>query len=360
MNAVVITILLEVILLVNKLRLIFLFILLIPQGVMFGMAYDSSLASNKFFSQIEAVSLASALILAMIMPSITVQWLVGKSLDSMRQLCYQVKQGNYRELLSLPNESRNEEDDIIILMRDMNWMARQIEIRERDLRHAADELWQSRNYMDEQNKILLSVNTELMSVQERLKERTIQLEISCSRMQVMAMTDPLTAIANRRCFFETLERQITELVCNYRHISLLIIDIDFFKKINDTYGHQGGDTVLFELAQIIQKNAREGDLAARIGGEEYAMLLPGTLAEQAVSIASRIQIEIGKNKFLLDGTQVAVTVSIGICTLPQSLYCFDREKIYYYADQALYYSKHNGRNGVSIYDINTHSITKVA
>ncbi len=350
----------EEMLLVNKLRLVFMFILLIPQGVMFGMAYDSSLATNKSFSQIEAVSLASALILGIIMPSVTVQWLVGKPLHSMRQLCYQVKQGNYGELLSLPNEARDDEDDMMTLMRDMNWMARQIEIRERDLRQVVDELWQSRNKMDEQNKILSSVNTELIIVQERLKERTVQLEKSCSRMQVMAMTDPLTSIANRRCFFEALEGQFKELGCNYRPISLLIIDIDFFKKINDTYGHQAGDTVLLELAKIIEKNAREGDLAARIGGEEYAILLPGTSSQQAIGVANRIQTGIEKHEFLLGGSQVSVTASIGVCTLAQSLCCFDREKIYNYADQALYYSKENGRNSVSVYDPNTHLIDKVA
>ena len=344
----------EEMLLVNKLRLIFIIMLLIPQGIMFGMAYDSSLKDNKSFSQIEAVSLASALMLAMIMPSVTVQWLVGKPLHRMRQLCYQVKQGNYRELLSLPNESRNEEDDIIVLMRDMNWMARQIEMRERDLIQAADDLLQSHNHMDEQNKMLLSVNTELLAVQDVLKERTIQLENSCSLMQVMAMTDPLTAIANRRCFFETLER-----VCKRCPISLLIIDIDFFKTINDTYGHQAGDTVLFELARIIQNSAREGDLAARIGGEEYAILLPGTLPEQALSVANRIQTGIEKHKFVLGENQVSVTASIGICTLSQALCCFDGKNIVNYADQALYYSKHNGRNSVSVYDPDTQSITKV-
>lgn len=118
---------------VNKLRLIFLAMVLIPQGVMFGMARDSLLAANKYFSDIEAVSLASALILVLGMPSVTVQWMVGKPLDNIRQLCSRVKQGNYRELLSLPNESRDGDDSIVTLMRDMNWMARQIEIRETDL-----------------------------------------------------------------------------------------------------------------------------------------------------------------------------------------------------------------------------------
>lgn len=348
--------------LVNKLRLIFLVILLIPQGIMFGMAYDSLLASNKYFNQIEAASLASALILAMVMPGITVEWLVGKSLSRMRQLCYRVKQGNYRKLLCLPNESRDRdgEDAILILMRDMNWMARQIEIRERDLRKASDELLKSRDDMDEQNKFLVSVNSELLAVQERLKERTIQLENACSYMQVMAMIDPLTSIANRRCFFETLERQFAELLCNYQPISLLIIDIDFFKKINDTYGHPAGDKVLKDLAKIIQENTRHGDLAARIGGEEYGVLLPDTTRQEAERVANRIQIEIAANTFLLGKDRVSVTVSVGLCTRSELPCCFDIEKLYQYADQALYYSKHNGRNSVSAYDPDTHAIGKVA
>jgi len=347
--------------LVNKLRLIFLVVMLIPQGVMFGMAYHSLLASNKFFSEIEAVSLASALLLAMAMPSVTVEWLVGKPLSRMQQLCSRVKQGQYQELLSLPNEPSDgdEEDAIIILMRDMNWMARQIEIRERYLKKAADDLLQSRNDINEQNKFLVSANSELIAVQERLTEQTIQLEHACSRMQVIAMTDPLTAIANRRCFFETLERQFMELIYNHRPISLLILDIDFFKRINDAYGHPAGDKVLRALARIIQEKTRDGDLTARIGGEEYAILLPDTLLQEAVSVANRIQAGIGDHIFLGDHS-VSVTVSIGLCTCSELPCCFDREKLFHYADQALYYSKHNGRNCVSVYDPDTHSIGKVA
>lgn len=352
----------EEIFLVNKLRLIFLAILLIPQGIMFGMAYDSQLAANKYFNQVEAASLASALMLAIGMPGIAVEWLVGKPLRRMRQLCYRVKQGNYGELLSLPNESRErgEEDDILILMRDMNWMARQIEIREKNLKKVSDDLLQSRDVMDEQNKFLISTNSELLAVQERLRERTCQLENACSRMQVMAMSDPLTAIANRRCFFETLERKFAEASYDYPPISLLIIDIDFFKRINDTYGHPAGDKVLQGLARIIQENTRHGDLAARIGGEEYGVLLPETAFQEAVGVANRIQRGIGAHQFSLGKDKVSVTVSVGLCTRSQHPCCFDREKLYQYADQALYYSKHSGRNSVSAYDPETHSIGKVA
>ncbi|MDF2635781.1 MAG: diguanylate cyclase [Pelosinus sp.] len=299
---------------------------MIPQGIMLWMASSSPLEGNKYFSEIEALSLASALILILVIPGLTVNWLVGKDLNNMRQLCSRVKQGNYKELLSLPNEARNGEDDILVLMRDMNWMARQIEFRESAWRQAVEDLQASR-----------------------------------SRMQVMAMTDPLTSIANRRCFFDTLDQHFKALACHYQPISLIIFDVDFFKKINDTYGHQAGDKTLLELAKIIQENSREGDLAARIGGEEYALLLPNTDSQGAVGIASRIHKKIAEHIFVLDERQqISVTASIGVCTLSQFLCCIDKEKIYNYADQALYYSKHIGRNSVSIYDPDTHIIHKVA
>ena len=312
--------------LVSKLRFVFLILLMIPQGIMFWMAFDSPLRGNKYINEIEALSLASALFLILVMPSLVADWLIGKHLNSMRQLCSRVKQGNYQELLSLPNEARDEEDNILTLMRDMNWMARQIEFREKALKQAVDDLQESR-----------------------------------SRMQVMAMTDPLTAIANRRCFFDTLERHFKALVCNYHPISLLIFDVDFFKKVNDNYGHQTGDIVLLELARIIQENSREGDLPARIGGEEYALLLPETDSQQAVGIASRIHKNIANHDFILNENQrISVTVSIGICTISQFLCYFDKEKLYNYADQALYYSKNVGRNSVSVYDPDSHLIHKVA
>lgn len=311
--------------LVSKIRLIFLVMLLIPQGIMFWMAFDSSLSTNQYFNQIEAVSLASALLLILGMPKVTLHLLLGKQLRSMRELCLQVKGGNYRQLLSLPNEGRDGEDEILALMRDMNWMARQIERREKDLQQAVDNLLQSRN-----------------------------------QMQLMAMTDPLTAIANRRCFFAKLEQTFTTLVCCYQPISLLIIDVDFFKRINDTYGHQSGDKVLFELAKIIQQSTRDGDLVARIGGEEYGILLPNNTSQEAVIVANRIQKGIANHEIFLDEGRISVTVSIGLCTLPQPPCCLDKDKLYQYADKALYHSKHSGRNSVSIYDPDSHSIRKVA
>lgn len=325
------------------------------------MTYGSLLATDKYLSQIQALSLSSAILLALLMPNLIVEWLVGKHLRTIRQFCLRVKERNYKERISLPNESRDGdgEDEIIVLMRDMNWMARQIEIREQELQQAVKDLSLSRGHIIEQNSVLVAANEELLITQQRLHERTVELENTCLQVQRLAMTDPLTSIANRRCFFDTMERQFAAMVCNCRPISLLMLDIDRFKTINDTYGHQAGDKVLLELAAMIQRSTRNGDLAARIGGEEYALLLPDTRSQEAVMIAGRIQKSLADHEFILgENKRVSVTVSVGICTLSQ-LPCLDREKLYNYADQALYHSKHIGRNSISVYDPITGSIDDV-
>ena len=345
-----------------KLRLLLLVMLLIPQGIMFGLAYSTALAADRWFSQIEAISLGSALLLALAAPGLTIEWLFGKPLEKMRFFCSIVKQGNYQARLFLPNESRDrdDEDSITMLMRDMNWMARQIEIREQELKLAVENVWESRQQVEQQNQFLAETNAELMVVQGRLNQRTTELEETLKKMQVMALTDPLTAIANRRCFFDTLEKQFAALVCTYRPISLVMIDVDRFKTINDTFGHEAGDRVLRELAGIIEKYSRETDLAARIGGEEFTVLLPGTGSRDAVVVARRIKTAISRHKFELgDEQQISITVSIGVCTLAQTP-CCDRDNLYNYADQALYHSKNNGRNSISIFDPAIQSVVKVS
>lgn len=348
---------------ITKLRLVFLVIVLIPQGIMFGMAYKSVLAANQYFNQIQAVCLASSFLLALGLPQLTVGWLLSNYIARIRQLCARVKKGNYCELLSLPNEARDGdgEDEMTALMRDMNWMARQIEIRERNLQQAVSDLSQSRKRIDEQNKHLTEVNAQLVEAQGNLREQAAELERTCKSMQVMAMTDPLTQMANRRRFFDALDENFQHLICNLQPISLLILDIDHFKAINDNYGHQAGDKVLQELADVIQRSIRHSDLAARIGGEEYAILMTDACPEAAAAVAKKIKKAIEAHAFSLDeNRQVFITVSIGVCTLTQRPCCFDVEKLYGFADQALYHSKHNGRNSISVYSTATSSIDKVA
>ena len=329
---------------------------------MFGLAKGTTLVNDKWFSQIEAVSLVSALLLALVTPSLINEWLIGKPLEKMRYFCSKVKQGDYRERLALPNESRDrdDEDSITILMRDMNWMARQIELREQELKQAVETVRKSRQHIEKQNQSLAETNAELMVIQGRLNERTTELENAFQKMQVMALTDPLTTIANRRCFFDTLEQQFAALVCSCRPISLVMIDVDRFKTINDTFGHEAGDKVLRELAGIIQKYSRENDLVARIGGEEFTVLLPGAGSREAVVVAHRIKTAVSSRIFELgDEQRISITVSIGICTLSKTP-CFARNNLYNYADQALYHSKNNGRNSISVFDPIIRSVVKVS
>jgi len=316
------------------------------------MTRDSTLGSDKVFNQVMAAALAAAVLLALAAPWLAIPWLIGKRLEMMRAFCSQVRKGEYDGALPVPNESResDNENEMIALMRDMNWMARLIQVREDDLHKAITALSESRCQLAEQKKYLEKVNGKLLVTQRRLKQRTKELEDACYRMQVMAMTDPLTELANRRCFFTAMEQEFRALVGEPQPISLLILDIDHFKKINDRYGHHNGDKVLAAMGRILRQCTRSNDIAARIGGEEFAILLPQTDFQGATVVAQKIQADITGHSFLsVDGMIIPVTVSIGICTLSQPPYP-DIGKFYCYADQALYRSKAGGRDAISAYD----------
>jgi diguanylate cyclase (GGDEF)-like protein len=157
------------------------------------------------------------------------------------------------------------------------------------------------------------------------------------QVQHMAATDGLTMIANRRTFEDSLVREIAR-AGRQRHVSLLMIDIDRFKMLNDVHGHPTGDQVLREVAQIIKEQCREFDTAARYGGEEFAAVLPSCTGDEAARLADQIRMTIAA------GTTVPVTVSVGVGTFPGD--GRDAESLVRAADQALYEAKHQGRNRV--------------
>ena len=150
----------------------------------------------------------------------------------------------------------------------------------------------------------------------------------------LATTDGLTGLLNRRTFNSELEKRVREAQRYRRPLSLLLLDIDHFKKVNDTHGHPAGDAVLRGVAQVAAKQARETDIVARYGGEEMALILPETDAEGAARIAERIRQAVAASKH--EGLQV--TVSIGVAT------GFD--DLVEHADKALYRAKQSGRNRV--------------
>jgi diguanylate cyclase (GGDEF)-like protein len=157
----------------------------------------------------------------------------------------------------------------------------------------------------------------------------------------LARTDALTALPNRRQFFRAAEAALAEARGSGRPLALLALDVDHFKRINDQGGHQLGDTVLREVAQCCRADLRETDLAARIGGEEFALLLPGSDLTQAQQLAERLRGAIAKLQL-----PAAVTVSIGCAELTPAMGTVDA--LLARADEALYAAKDAGRNRVSI------------
>lgn len=163
-----------------------------------------------------------------------------------------------------------------------------------------------------------------------------------AEIERMAITDGLTGLFNHRNFQERLFAEFKRLQRLPDPFSLLLIDIDFFKKINDLYGHPAGDEVLRNIAGVIRETVRDVDVPARYGGEEFAAILLGTNHEGALNLAERLRTSVQNRRFNLDGRDVKVTVSIGVATAPYDT--GDKEELVEKADQALYHAKRNGRN----------------
>lgn len=161
----------------------------------------------------------------------------------------------------------------------------------------------------------------------------------------LATTDGLTELYNHRYFQEQMRMQVEQSKRYNNNFSLIIIDIDFFKKFNDTFGHQSGDAVLRQVAQTLKRNVRATDIVCRYGGEEMSIILPNTSKEEAQSTAEKICRRVADRKFKLAGDKdTNVTISLGVATFPND--GDNASKIIDSADKRLYNAKHNGRNQV--------------
>lgn len=159
-----------------------------------------------------------------------------------------------------------------------------------------------------------------------------------------ARTDALTGLANRQQFEERLSRIVMETNRFGGSCTLVMADIDRFKHVNDTYGHQVGDEVLKRVAAALQAEVRNVDMCARYGGEEIALLLPQTDLAGGSQLAERLRTAVGGRPFIIGGREVHVTVSLGLATYPEG--ARDRDELFSAADRALYAAKRAGRNRV--------------
>ncbi len=167
------------------------------------------------------------------------------------------------------------------------------------------------------------------------------------QLEQLATTDGLTGLVNHRTFQETLTEELERVGRHPAPVSLLLVDIDFFKKFNDEYGHPVGDFVLREIAQVLRHVVRKVDTVARYGGEEFAVILVNTSAIGASRMALRIVEEVGHSRFQHQGLTLRVTLSVGSSTYPDD--AVSREELIERADRALYESKKTGRNRATAY-----------
>lgn len=165
------------------------------------------------------------------------------------------------------------------------------------------------------------------------------------KLEKLAHHDALTGLCNRLNFDERLQNEMNRAFRYKRTVSLLMLDIDLFKKVNDTYGHQAGDAVLKSIADIISNSIRQSDYAARYGGEEFSVILPETEQTEAIELAERIRVAVEHKEFEISQSEaIYLTISIGVGSSSQRI--ASPELLIQVADGALYNAKKNGRNQV--------------
>lgn len=198
---------------------------------------------------------------------------------------------------------------------------------------------------DRDYRIEIQVPPELHRVAEEFNRMIGRIKISETALTDLAVRDSLTRLLNRRAFEEALAETFDRVQRFGETTALLALDIDHFKRINDTHGHAAGDMVLQEIGAILTRNLRSFDRPFRVGGEEFSVLLPGTTANSARDIADRLREAVERHPFRCGAKRIAVTVSIGIAVTDAKMAPAQLVEV---ADAALYEAKLKGRNRVEL------------
>lgn len=201
---------------------------------------------------------------------------------------------------------------------------------------------------DSEDTRQFEIQKQLDKMSSQLEEMEVETEMLRNNLLVAhdkALTDSLTSLPNRAAFDERLSLEYKRWHRYKNSLTLVIWDIDFFKKINDKFGHKAGDKTLSLVAQLISNNARETDFIARYGGEEFVMILPNTSSKEALILTEKTRNIIAKSGFNHHGNSIKLTISCGISQLSDG---DTHESFFERADKALYLSKEQGRNRCSI------------
>lgn len=188
--------------------------------------------------------------------------------------------------------------------------------------------------------LMVMLGTEITE----LKQVQSSLELALTKLELLANTDQLTGVYNRRYFEDIARKEIDRCIRYQQTFSLLLIDLDHFKNINDHFGHHIGDEVLIHVTSICQRQLRSTDTLCRIGGEEFAIILPSTEASDALQIAERIRESVNQANIPVDEHQTNITMSISIGVTKYKRHDMAISDTLIRADKALYRVKENGRN----------------
>jgi diguanylate cyclase (GGDEF)-like protein len=194
-------------------------------------------------------------------------------------------------------------------------------------------------------EILVRVNTHvtLQRLRKHLEEQNAELER-------LANTDYLTKLYNRRRFFHAAEEEFANAVNSGEPISITLIDLDYFKRVNDVHGHLVGDRVLIHVAQLVRSYCRVSDVAARYGGEEFVILHPSISSQNAYMVAERIRARVEATPFMKESDEIKITLSAGVVDNISCKGCLRIDDVLAKADQALYSAKDAGRNKVVVFE----------
>lgn len=187
------------------------------------------------------------------------------------------------------------------------------------------------------------------NLETEVMNRTAELVKAKGKLEKLSITDGLSGLYNYRYLILSLESEFKRATRYSRNLALMLIDIDYFKNLNDTYGHMCGDYVLKTVAKLLKSNTRGTDLVARYGGDEMAVMLIETKTKSALEVAEKLKQEIGSYPFQWQTQQLSVKISIGLATAPAPG-VQDASDLVNAADRALYQAKKTGRNAVILYD----------
>ena len=237
------------------------------------------------------------------------------------------------KFLSLVNSREELRDIPVLLLTSHEEMSTKI----RGLKQGASD-YVTKPFSPEELLARVNIHLKIKTLQDNLKE-------SNQRLLQLSLTDPLTELNNRRHLMEILDNEFERSRRTNDPCALVMVDLDHFKRVNDTYGHQQGDVVLRATALEIKRQLRQYDSAARFGGEEFALLLPETSPKDALMVAERLRQSLCDIKFTGSISALTMTASFGIATIPNEK-INSVEDLIRLADDALYAAKSNGRNRV--------------